>query len=66
MGGELNKGGETLNARGNRGLNGAAPPAGGTKTKMNKNRTLEESLSHTMSPKKKLNKDRGDKLVRKK
>ena len=33
MGGELNKGPETLNARGNRGLNGAAPPSGGGKVK---------------------------------
>ena len=40
MGGELNKGSETLNVKGNRGLNGAAPPAGGMKGKMNKNRTL--------------------------
>ena len=31
--GELNKGPETLNARGNRGLNGAAPPSGGGKVK---------------------------------
>ena len=66
MGGELNKGSETLNVKGNRGLNGAAPPAGGMKGKMNKNRTLEDSLSHTMSPKKKINKERGEKSIRKK
>ena len=36
MGGELNKGPETLNARGNRGLNGVAPPSGGGKVKRTK------------------------------
>ena len=37
MGGELNKGPETLNARGgNLGSNGAAPPVGGRKVKWTK------------------------------
>ena len=64
MGGEIGKS-ETINARNHRGVKGAPPPAGGTRTKM-KGRTkiVEDNLPPNTSPKKK-GKEK-EKLIRKK
>jgi cGMP-dependent protein kinase len=64
MGGEIGKS-ETINARNHRGVKGAPPPAGGTRTKMNgRTKIVEDNLPPDTSPKKK-GKEK-EKLIRKK